>query len=96
MAERNLIFGTKGARPQIGYAVFDLIGRPRCEYIPATGNLLDPNTGKIVGHAAPLRLLRTKTDSAFRQYRGARREPYHVTLPKQFVSQPRCTNEIAL
>jgi hypothetical protein len=30
--------------------VFDLIGRPRCEYIPATGNLLDPNTGKIVGH----------------------------------------------
>ena len=52
MAERRLIFNTKGF--QLGYiegnAVFDLSGRRRCSYTGATGNLGDFDSGKILGH----------------------------------------------
>jgi hypothetical protein len=52
MAERRLIFNTKGF--QLGYiegnAVFDLSGRRRCSYTAATGNLGDFDSGKILGH----------------------------------------------
>lgn len=56
MAERRPIFSTKDHRAQIGYVeadeAFDLSGRLRCTYNAASGNLLDTNTGKIVGHVS--------------------------------------------
>jgi hypothetical protein len=52
MSDRNLIFNAKGA--QIGYIegerAFDLTGRERCNYTPATGNLSELHGKKIVGH----------------------------------------------
>jgi hypothetical protein len=54
MAERSPIFSTKSDGPQIGYVegneAFDMFGRKRCNYSAATGNLSDPDSGKIVGH----------------------------------------------
>ena len=56
MAERRPIFSTKDHCAQIGYVeadeAFDLSGRLRCTYNAASGNLLDTNTGKIVGHVS--------------------------------------------
>ena len=52
MSDRSLIFNAKGA--QIGYIegerAFDLTGRQRCTYAPATGNLSELHGKKIVGH----------------------------------------------
>jgi hypothetical protein len=54
MSERSLIFNAKGA--QIGYIegdrAFDLIGRKRCKYARATGNLSELNSEKIVGYVS--------------------------------------------
>jgi hypothetical protein len=56
MAERSAIFSKNGGRPQIGYIegnkAFDLLGRERCSFNAASGNLCDFNTGKIVGHVS--------------------------------------------
>jgi hypothetical protein len=56
MADRTPIFGTKAAKSQIGYiengGAFDLLGRRRCNYNAATGNLSDPVTEKIVGYVS--------------------------------------------
>jgi hypothetical protein len=54
MSECSLIFNAKGA--QIGYIegdrAFDLIGRKRCKYARATGNLSELNSEKIVGYVS--------------------------------------------
>jgi hypothetical protein len=54
MPDRSLIFNAKGA--QIGYIegdrVFDLAGRERCNYAPATGNLSELNGKRIVGYVS--------------------------------------------
>jgi hypothetical protein len=54
MSDRSLIFNAKGA--QIGYTegdrAFDLTGRERCNYAPATGNLSELNGKKIVGYVS--------------------------------------------
>ena len=56
MAERSAIFSKNGGRPQIGYIegnkAFDLLGRERCSFNAASGNLCDFDTGKIVGHVS--------------------------------------------
>ena len=56
MAERSTILSNKGGRPQIGYVegnkAFDLLGRERCSFNAASGNLYDFDTGKIVGHVS--------------------------------------------
>ena len=56
MAERTRIFGAKKDSPQIGYIegneAFDLFGRKRCNYSVESGNLYDPNSGRIVGHVS--------------------------------------------
>jgi hypothetical protein len=56
MAERSAIFSKTAGRPQIGYIegnkAFDLLGRERCSFNAASGNLCDFDTGKIVGHVS--------------------------------------------
>jgi hypothetical protein len=56
MAERSAIFSKNAGRPQIGYIegnkAFDLLGRERCSFNAASGNLCDFDTGKIVGHVS--------------------------------------------
>jgi hypothetical protein len=55
-AERKPIFSAKGERFKIGYIAdkmaFDLLGRLRCNYDGTSGNLSDPESGKIVGHVS--------------------------------------------
>jgi hypothetical protein len=52
----------KGDRQRIGHIegneAFDLSGEKRCNYNPATGNLCDPNSGKIIGHVTLQRKIR--------------------------------------
>ena len=54
MLKHDPIFSAKGDRQRIGHIegneAFDLSGEKRCNYNPATGNLCDPNSGKIIGH----------------------------------------------
>lgn len=56
MAERSAIFSKNAGHPQIGYIegnkAFDLLGRERCSFNAASGNLCDFDTGKIVGHVS--------------------------------------------
>jgi hypothetical protein len=51
---RRPIFASGEASQTIGYfdgeGAYDLSGRLRCRYNEVTGNLSDPETGKIVGH----------------------------------------------
>ena len=55
MSTRSMI-SSKKLRTEIGYVegseAFDLRGRKRCIYEPATGNLLAFDSGKIVGHVS--------------------------------------------
>jgi hypothetical protein len=54
MAARSPIFSAKQVRHQIGYTedneAFDLVGRKRCNYCAKSGNLHDPDSGRIVGY----------------------------------------------
>ena len=54
MTERRPIFASRDTSQTIGYfdseGAYDLSGRLRCRYSEVTGNLSDPETGKIVGH----------------------------------------------
>lgn len=56
MAERSPIFSGKIDNQKIGYvehsAAFDLLGNKRCNYSPNTGNLLDLESGKVIGHVS--------------------------------------------
>ena len=56
MAERKAILRTKDGWSQIGYVegneAFDLSGTMRCNYDPVSGNLLNAQTGKVVGHVS--------------------------------------------
>jgi hypothetical protein len=54
MAERSPIFSAKIDNQRIGYiehtAAFDLLGNKRCNYNPNTGNLLELESGRTIGH----------------------------------------------
>ena len=54
MAERSPIFTAKIDNQRIGYiedaAAFDLLGNKRCNYNPNTGNLLELESGRTIGH----------------------------------------------
>jgi len=54
LTERRPIFASRDTSQTIGYfdseGAYDLSGRLRCRYSEVTGNLSDPETGKIVGH----------------------------------------------
>jgi hypothetical protein len=56
MAERNPIFNAKADNQIIGYIedteVFDLMGNKRCNYNPSTGNLVELDSGRIIGHVS--------------------------------------------
>ena len=56
MAERSPIFSAKTDNQKIGYVegndAFDLLGNRRCNYSLNTGNLLELDSGKIVGHVS--------------------------------------------
>jgi hypothetical protein len=56
MAERSPIFSAKNNNQKIGYIeggeAFDLLGNKRCNYSPNTGNLLDLDRGRIIGHVS--------------------------------------------
>jgi hypothetical protein len=67
MADRSPLFSTKGGT-QIGYVenggAFDLLGKRRCDYNTATGNLSDPVTEKIVAYVSK--------EGSFVVHRGSR------------------------
>ena len=56
MAERNPIFKAKTDNQIIAYVedteVFDLMGNKRCNYNPITGNLVELNGRRIIGHVS--------------------------------------------
>ena len=56
MAERSPIFSAKIDRQKIGYIkgreAFDLLGCKRCNYNPNTGNLLELDSGRTIGHVS--------------------------------------------
>ena len=56
MAEGSLILSGKIDRQKIGYIegteAFDLFGNKRCNYNPSTGNLLELDSGRTVGHVS--------------------------------------------
>jgi hypothetical protein len=56
MAERNPIFKAKTDNQIIAYIedteVFDLMGNKRCNYNPITGNLVELNGRRIIGHVS--------------------------------------------
>jgi hypothetical protein len=56
MAERSPIFSGKIDNQKIGYvedsAAFNLLGNKRCNYSPNTGNLLDLESGKVIGYVS--------------------------------------------
>jgi hypothetical protein len=56
MAERNPIFKAKTDNQIIAYIedteVFDLMGTKRCNYNPITGNLVELNGRRIIGHVS--------------------------------------------
>jgi hypothetical protein len=56
MAERSPFFSAKTDNQKIGYVegndAFDLLGNRRCNYSLNTGNLLELDSGRIVGHVS--------------------------------------------
>jgi hypothetical protein len=56
MVERNPIFKAKTDNQMIAYIedteVFDLMGNKRCAYNPVTGNLVELNGGRVIGHVS--------------------------------------------
>jgi hypothetical protein len=56
MADHSSIFSAKIDNQKIGYIdgseVFDLVGNKRCNYSPNTGNLLELDSGRIIGHVS--------------------------------------------
>ena len=56
MAERSPIFSAKIDNQKIGYIegaeAFDLLGDKRCTYNPSTGNLLELDSGRTIGHVS--------------------------------------------
>lgn len=56
MAEGCPILSGKMGRQKIGYIegtdAFDLLGNKRCKYNPGTGNLLELDSGRTIGHVS--------------------------------------------
>ena len=56
MVERSPIYSAKHRSLKIGYIeggkAFDLSGNKRCNYNPETGNLLEFDSGKVIGHVS--------------------------------------------
>jgi hypothetical protein len=56
MVERSPIYSAKHRSLKIGYLeggkAFDLSGNKRCNYNPETGNLLEFDSGKVIGHVS--------------------------------------------
>jgi hypothetical protein len=56
MTERSPIFSAKSENQSIGYIedaeAFDLLGNKRCSYNPSTGNLLELDSGRTIGHVS--------------------------------------------
>lgn len=56
MVERNPIFKAKTDNQMIAYIedtqVFDLMGNKRCTYNPVTGNLVELNGRRVIGHVS--------------------------------------------
>ena len=56
MAEGSLILIGKIDHQKIGYIegteAFDSFGNKRCKYNPSTGNLLELDTGRTIGHVS--------------------------------------------
>jgi hypothetical protein len=56
MAESRLILSGKSDHQKIGYIegtdAFDSLGNKRCKYNPSTGNLLELDSGRTIGHVS--------------------------------------------
>jgi hypothetical protein len=56
MAERKPILNARAENQVIGHIegteVFDLADNKRCNYNPSTGNLVEPDSGRIIGHVS--------------------------------------------
>jgi hypothetical protein len=56
MAENRPILSSKNDQQKIGYIegadAFDSLGNKRCKYNPSTGNLVEPDGGRTVGHVS--------------------------------------------
>jgi hypothetical protein len=56
MVERSPILSAKNDNQEIGYvegvAAYDLLGNKRCNYNPSTGNLLELDSGRTIGHVS--------------------------------------------
>ena len=56
MVERSPILSAKDDNQEIGYvegaAAYDLLGNKRCNYNPSTGNLLELDSGRTIGHVS--------------------------------------------
>jgi hypothetical protein len=56
MAKRNPILNARAENQVIGYIegteAFDLMGNKRCNYTPSTGNLVEPDSRRIIGHVS--------------------------------------------
>jgi hypothetical protein len=56
MTERSPIYCAKIDNQRIGYVegmeAFDLLGNKRCNYNPSTGNLLELDSGRTIGHVS--------------------------------------------
>jgi hypothetical protein len=56
MAKRNPILNAWAENQVIGYIegteAFDLMGNKRCNYTPSTGNLVEPDSRRIIGHVS--------------------------------------------
>ena len=56
MADLSPIFSAKIDHQKIGYIggteAFDLLGNKRCNYNPSTGNLLELDSGRTIGHVS--------------------------------------------
>ena len=54
--QRNLILNARAENQIIGYIegteAFDLMGNKRCNYNPSTGNLVEPDSSRIIGHVS--------------------------------------------
>jgi len=54
--QRNLILNARAENQIIGYIegteAFDLMGNKRCNYNPSTGNLVEPDSRRIIGHVS--------------------------------------------
>ena len=87
MAERNPIFKVKTDNQIIAYiedtVAFDLMGNKRCNYNPITGNLVELNGRRIIGHVSLTGCFIGLSSIAHELFSGRAERQATVLLPNQ-------------